>query len=60
MASPSTSASPQPSARDGDRIEGRWVHDQGEGWKTDFDLIYTWVCARRPGSRGWMMEASAA
>jgi hypothetical protein len=28
---------------DGDRIEGRWEYDEGDGWKTDFDLIFTRV-----------------
>jgi hypothetical protein len=28
---------------DGNRIEGRWELDEGDGWKTDFDLIYTRV-----------------
>ena len=28
---------------DGNRIEGRWEADEGDGWKTDFDLIYTRV-----------------
>jgi hypothetical protein len=27
----------------GNRIEGRWELDEGDGWKTDFDLIYTRV-----------------
>jgi hypothetical protein len=27
----------------GNRIEGRWEVDEGDGWKTDFDLIYTRV-----------------
>jgi hypothetical protein len=30
-------------SEDGDRIEGRWELDEGDGWKTDFDLIYTKV-----------------
>jgi hypothetical protein len=30
-------------SEDGDRIEGRWEIDEGDGWKTDFDLIYTRV-----------------
>jgi hypothetical protein len=25
---------------DGNTIEGRWEIDEGEGWRTDFDLIY--------------------
>jgi hypothetical protein len=28
---------------DGTRIEGRWELDEGDGWKTDFELIYTRV-----------------
>ena len=28
---------------DGNRIEGRWELDEGDGWKTDFELIYTRV-----------------
>lgn len=27
-------------SEDGDTIEGRWELDEGEGWKTDFDLTY--------------------
>ena len=30
-------------SENGDRIEGRWELDEGDGWKTDFDLIYTKV-----------------
>jgi hypothetical protein len=30
-------------SEDGNRIEGRWELNEGEGWKTDFDLIYTRV-----------------
>jgi len=30
-------------SEDGNRIEGRWEVDEGDGWKTDFDLIYTRV-----------------
>jgi hypothetical protein len=30
-------------SEDGNRIEGRWEADEGDGWKTDFDLIYTRV-----------------
>jgi hypothetical protein len=30
-------------SEDGKRIEGRWELNEGEGWKTDFDLIYTKV-----------------
>jgi hypothetical protein len=26
---------------DGNTIEGRWEIDEGDGWKTDFDLVYT-------------------
>jgi hypothetical protein len=28
---------------DGDTIEGRWEYDEGDGWKTDFDLVFTRV-----------------
>ena len=28
---------------DGNRIDGRWEFDEGDGWKTDFDLVYTRV-----------------
>jgi hypothetical protein len=28
---------------DDNRIAGRWDYDDGEGWKTDFDLVYTRV-----------------
>jgi hypothetical protein len=27
----------------GNKIEGRWEYDEGDGWKTDFDLVYTRV-----------------
>jgi hypothetical protein len=30
-------------SEDGTRIEGRWEIDDGDGWRTDFDLIYTRV-----------------
>ena len=30
-------------SEDGNRIEGRWEYDEGDGWKTDFDLVYTRV-----------------
>jgi hypothetical protein len=30
-------------SEDGNRIEGRWEADEGDGWKTDFDLVYTRV-----------------
>jgi hypothetical protein len=30
-------------SEDGNRIEGRWEADEGDGWKTDFDLIFTRV-----------------
>jgi hypothetical protein len=30
-------------SQDGNRIEGRWEADDGDGWKTDFDLISTRV-----------------
>ena len=30
-------------SEDGNRIEGRWEADAGDGWKTDFDLIFTRV-----------------
>ena len=26
---------------DGNTIEGRWEADEGDGWRTDFDLIFT-------------------
>jgi hypothetical protein len=39
-------------SEDGNSIEGRWEYDEGNGWQTDFDLVYTRV-ARQPGSRGW-------
>jgi hypothetical protein len=28
---------------DGNRIDGRWEVNEGDGWKTDFDLVYTRV-----------------
>jgi hypothetical protein len=28
---------------DGNTIEGRWEIDEGDGWRTDFDLVYTRV-----------------
>ena len=28
---------------DGNTIEGRWEYDEGDGWKTDFDLVFTRV-----------------
>jgi hypothetical protein len=30
-------------SEDGDTIEGRWEIDEGDGWRTDFDLVYTRV-----------------
>jgi hypothetical protein len=30
-------------SEDGSRIEGRWEIDEDDGWRTDFDLIYTRV-----------------
>jgi hypothetical protein len=30
-------------SEDGNKIEGRWEYDEGDGWKTDFDLVYTRV-----------------
>jgi hypothetical protein len=30
-------------SEDCNRIEGRWEADEGDGWKTDFDLIFTRV-----------------
>jgi hypothetical protein len=30
-------------SENGNRIEGRWEADEGDGWKTDFDLIFTRV-----------------
>jgi len=27
-------------SEDGKTIEGRWEYDEGDGWKTDFDLIF--------------------
>ena len=29
--------------RTGNSIEGRWEYDEGNGWQTDFDLVYTRV-----------------
>jgi len=28
-------------SEDGNKIEGRWEYDEGDGWKTDFDLVCT-------------------
>jgi hypothetical protein len=28
-------------SEDGNTIDGRWELDEGEGWKTDFDLVFT-------------------
>ena len=28
---------------DGNTIDGRWEVNEGDGWKTDFDLVYTRV-----------------
>jgi hypothetical protein len=28
---------------DGNRIDGRWEIDEGDGWRTDFDLVYNRV-----------------
>jgi len=28
---------------DGNTIEGRWEVDEGDGWRTDFDLVFTRV-----------------
>jgi hypothetical protein len=30
-------------AEDGNTIDGRWEVDEGEGWRTDFDLVFTRV-----------------
>ena len=30
-------------SEDGNTIEGRWEIDEGDGWRTDFDLVYTRV-----------------
>ena len=30
-------------SEDGNKIEGRWEYEAGEGWQTDFDLVYTRV-----------------
>jgi hypothetical protein len=30
-------------SEDGDTIEGRWEIDEGDGWRTDFDLVFTRV-----------------
>jgi hypothetical protein len=30
-------------SEDGNRIDGRWEYDEGDSWKTDFDLVYTRV-----------------
>ncbi len=30
-------------SEDGNRIDGRWQVNEGDGWKTDFDLVYTRV-----------------
>ena len=30
-------------SEDGNKIDGRWEYDEGDGWKTDFDLLYTRV-----------------
>ena len=30
-------------SEDCNRIEGRWEYDEGDGWKTDFDPVYTRV-----------------
>ena len=30
-------------SEDGNSIEGRWEYDEGNGWQTDFDLVYTRV-----------------
>ena len=32
---------------DGNTIEARWELDEGDGWKTDFDLIYTKVSSSK-------------
>jgi hypothetical protein len=36
---------PEPAtiSEDGNKIEGRWEYDKGDGGKTDFDLVYTRV-----------------
>ena len=28
-------------SEDVNSIEGRWEYDEGNGWQTDFDLVYT-------------------
>jgi hypothetical protein len=30
-------------SEDGNTIDGRWEIDEGEGWRTDFELVYTRV-----------------
>ena len=30
-------------SEDGDTIDGRWEIDEGDGWRTDFELAYTRV-----------------
>jgi len=30
-------------ANDGSTIQGRWEIDEGEGWRTDFDLVFSRV-----------------
>jgi hypothetical protein len=30
-------------SEDGNRIKGRWEYDEGDGWRADFDLVYTRV-----------------
>ena len=30
-------------SEDGNSIEGRWEYDEGNGWQSDFDLVYTRV-----------------
>ena len=30
-------------SEDGNTIEGRWEADEGDGWRTDFDLVYSRV-----------------
>jgi hypothetical protein len=30
-------------SNDGNTIDGRWEVNEGDGWKTDFDLVYTRV-----------------
>lgn len=43
---------------DGNMIEGRWEYDQGDGWKTDFDLVdarvlsAVWIMRRGDGTLG--------